>query len=601
MQIDVGNASSFHYAIDAVAVAFVAVVAVALERFYKDRTLVEAQEFGDRRCFLFGWRCYEVFYWSVLTVLVSLGLRFLIGSAVHLHGTLEESRGPVRDLLWDILWLFIFGSFIVRAALAKNVHEFAKWLMSFSVAGVLWSVIGILVSSHALTSSLAFGWLFINGAQFVATLILWVVSRRQPQPAGQAGQASTGNNEQVLVPADKRVLRMLALAFVFGVLFIVDVCHMLDGSFGRCILSVLHCSVTQSASPPDKTEWHFVVSGDSRNCGDLIMPAIARGASRDQAAFYWHLGDFRAIYEYDEDMLSRKSMDFSDYTKMAWDDFLQMQIAPFQAAHLPVFLGIGNHETIPPKTRGEYVARFADWLDSPALKDQRLADDPNAHEPRTYYHWKQAGIDFIYLDNASDDQFDKDQMKWFNRVLKNDVSDSGVKSIVVGMHKALPDSLGNWHSMGETPQGIYSGRCVYKSLASAQAKAHKQVYVLASHSHFYMEDIYNTEFWHKHAEAVLPGWIIGTAGAVRYRLPPNPPKNAQADVYGYLLATVNAEGQPGVIRFEFREIPKSDDIPAEVRQLFSRDLVNFCFDQNKELKPAGTLPEPPDGPCPEPD
>jgi hypothetical protein len=72
------------------------------------------------------------------------------------------------------------------------------------------------------------------------------------------------------------------------------------------------------------------------------MPAIAKGSLRDQSAFYWHLGDFRAIHEYDEDILARKSLDFSDYTDMAWDDFLQMQIAPFQAAHLPVHLGIGN-------------------------------------------------------------------------------------------------------------------------------------------------------------------------------------------------------------------------------------------------------------------
>lgn len=356
-----------------------------------------------------------------------------------------------------------------------------------------------------------------------------------------------------------------------------------------------------STGMPSNGEWHFVVSGDSRNCGDLIMPAIAKGAAHDQAAFYWHLGDFRALYEYDEDILARKSMDFGDYTKTAWDDFLQMQIAPFQAAHLPVFLGIGNHETIPPKTRAEFVTRFADWLDSPVLRDQRLADDPSSHQPQTYYHWEQGGVDFIYLDNASADQFDKGQMKWFNKVLKNDMSDSRIHAIVVGMHKALPDSLGNWHSMSETPQGIYSGRCVYKSLAKAQAIAQKHVYVLASHSHFYMEDIYDTEFWHKRAETVLPGWIIGTAGAVRYRLPLNPPKNSKTDVYGYLLATVNAGGKSGVIQFEFKEILDREDIPADVRKLFSSDLVDFCFDQNKELTPAGTLPEPPDGPCPEPE
>ena len=50
----------------------------------------------------------------------------------------------------------------------------------------------------------------------------------------------------------------------------------------------------------------------------------------------------------------------------------------------------------------------------------------------------------------------------------------------------------------------------------AQNTAHKHVYVFASHSHFYMEDIYRTDAW---KGKVLPGWIVGTAGAQRYVLP----------------------------------------------------------------------------------
>ena len=42
--------------------------------------------------------------------------------------------------------------------------------------------------------------------------------------------------------------------------------------------------------------WSFAVSGDSRNCGDVVMPAIAADALKHNAAFYWHLGDLRAIY-----------------------------------------------------------------------------------------------------------------------------------------------------------------------------------------------------------------------------------------------------------------------------------------------------------------
>src|SRR5205809_366062 len=48
--------------------------------------------------------------------------------------------------------------------------------------------------------------------------------------------------------------------------------------------------------------WRFIVSGDSRNCGDVVMPSIAAHSSQFSPSFYWHLGDLRAIYKIDEDM-----------------------------------------------------------------------------------------------------------------------------------------------------------------------------------------------------------------------------------------------------------------------------------------------------------
>ena len=67
------------------------------------------------------------------------------------------------------------------------------------------------------------------------------------------------------------------------------------------------------------------------------MPAVAAGANANAAAFYWHLGDFRAIYDFDQDILGERKVAgspppaISDYFKVAWDDFLQSQIAPFAA------------------------------------------------------------------------------------------------------------------------------------------------------------------------------------------------------------------------------------------------------------------------------
>ena len=158
----------------------------------------------------------------------------------------------------------------------------------------------------------------------------------------------------------------------------------------------------------------FAVSGDSRNCGDVVMPGIAAGVIAQKAAFYWHLGDFRAIYTFDEDMQHEpehiaQPLNISAYESAAWPDFLENQIVPF--GKVPVFLGIGNHETIHPKTREELIPQIADWLDTPILRDQRLRDDPHDHLLETYYHWMMAGADFINLDNATAEQFDTAQIE----------------------------------------------------------------------------------------------------------------------------------------------------------------------------------------------
>ncbi|MGA2356391.1 MAG: hypothetical protein ABSG02_17995 [Terriglobales bacterium] len=329
-----------------------------------------------------------------------------------------------------------------------------------------------------------------------------------------------------------------------------------------------------AATVPAQQSWTFAVSGDSRNCGDVVMPAIAAGAHRDQAAFYWHLGDFRAIYDFDQDykQLSAAPPSISDYEKNAWDDFIQNQLVPFDDT--PVYLAIGNHELYAPKSRGDYLLQFADWLDTPELRQQRLKDNPKDHHLHTYYHWHRGGVDFITLDSASPDQFDSDQLAWFEHVLGADANDSSIASVVVGMHEALPDSIARGHSMSDTPQAEASGRRAYSDLVKLHDASKKNVYILASHSHFFMDGIFNTAYWHANG-GVLPGWIIGTAGAVRYPLPPNASdaKAAKTNVYGYLLATVNPDH---TIDFRFHELEEKD-IPSEVATRFSPDFVHQCF------------------------
>jgi len=360
--------------------------------------------------------------------------------------------------------------------------------------------------------------------------------------------------------------------------------------------------------PLPEGSWRFIASGDSRNCGDVVMPAIAASSVQFSPSFYWHLGDLRAIYKIDEDMAFAAANDgnflsCSLYLPRAWPDFIDHQIAAF--GNLPFYVGIGNHETIPPKDKIQFRRQFAAWLDQPALHEQRLQDDASLASPagnnkdkkakkktdepsepplpQTYYHWIQKGVDFIYLDNASD-CFPESQLTWLDSVLQRDTNDKDVKSVVVGMHESLPDSVANKHSMGESkvPGARESGEKAYDKLLAFHTKTTKPVYVLSSHSHYFLENIFDTEELQKKGDP-LPGWIVGTGGAERYALPVPPSDTAKKDVYGYLIGTVAADG---TIQFAFQEV-REPDVPLGVRREYPQTLVHWCFARNSQNTDPG--------------
>lgn len=354
---------------------------------------------------------------------------------------------------------------------------------------------------------------------------------------------------------------------------------------------LLVISNSSAQQQPDKS-WQFAVSGDSRNCGDVVTPAIAKSVLAQDAKFYWHLGDFRLGYAEDEDMKqSDGAMSIDEYHKRAWDDFIERQIEPFGS--LPVHLGIGNHElylhgtTIEDESlsHADFMTKFAKWLGG-----------------ASYYDWRSGQVHFINLDNSMDAGFAEPQMAWLEALLKNDKSDNAVRAVVVGMHRALPNSLACGHSMNGDPyssaednrKSLESGRRAYEDLWRFQNTTGKHVYVLASHSHFYMEGIFNTSYWNykneqdkkllaekqEKKETILEGWVIGTAGAVRYRLPENLPKDTRAItyVYGYLLGTVNSDGE---IAFNFQQVTEND-VPPEVKTKYGKDCLHFCFLLNRD-------------------
>jgi hypothetical protein len=207
---------------------------------------------------------------------------------------------------------------------------------------------------------------------------------------------------------------------------------------------------------------------------------------------------------------------------------------------------------------------------------------------KTYYHWIDRGVDFITLDNAGTDAFDTDQMTWFTAELKRAASNPAIRTIVVGMHAAFPDSTSAGHSMNDSQQEQASGRRAYKALVDFRSSKHKNVYVVASHSHFVMNNIYATACHGK--DDVLPGWIVGSAGAVRYRLPSELGQSTvhQTDVYGYVLATVAPDG---TVSFEFKPV-EENAVPKSVRQEFGAAQVRWCFAQNKSTYqvPGATCP-----------
>jgi hypothetical protein len=338
-----------------------------------------------------------------------------------------------------------------------------------------------------------------------------------------------------------------------------------------------------SAQQPPENNWRFAVSGDSRNCGDVVMPAIAKSVIENQAAFYWHLGDFRAMYGVDEDMqqVYAGKPSLIEYRQIAWADFIENQVHAF--APVPVRLGIGNHELIG-KTVADYLSTFGYWLDTPEIHNQRVKESPDGIL-HTYYHWEQHNVDFIYLDNSTDDGFDDVQLPWFERVLDSDRTNDAIRTVVVGMHRALPNSLACGHSMNgdkdnPSPKGTQTGRRAYLDLVRWKKETQKHVYVLASHSHFVMDDIYQTDYWKNHSE-VLPGWIVGTAGARRYQ-PPDLPRDVleqhkfHTKVWGYLLGVVSPNGE---IKLDFVEVG-TNDLPEPVKTRYGKFVEDFCVNGN---------------------
>jgi hypothetical protein len=130
-------------------------------------------------------------------------------------------------------------------------------------------------------------------------------------------------------------------------------------------------------------------------------------------------------------------------------------------------------------------------------------------------------------------------------------------------------------------QSCDDGREAYRALLDFQNdEPEKHVFLLASHSHFFMDGTFKTA--KTPVAERLRGWIVGTAGAVRYELPSDSYLSnfAETGVYGYLVGTVGADGN---VDFQFQHLTEAD-IPPDVRQRYQPAFVNWCFAHNKLIQ-----------------
>jgi len=189
--MDGGRVKKFKVPVDQVLFVFGAVVAVALERFLTESPMVAAFRSNPGNG---PWR-RELFYWSSLTVLVSLSLRFLIGSAVQLDGTYVKQNltsSPYLRFFKDLAFLVTFGVFLVRASMSSDVSEFARWLTWFFVVAIIWCLVYWIECRCIGAAAELRRWLPINTLQLAMTLLFWwlvKVNQNQPEPCLLAGLA----------------------------------------------------------------------------------------------------------------------------------------------------------------------------------------------------------------------------------------------------------------------------------------------------------------------------------------------------------------------------------------------------------------------------
>ena len=146
--------------------------------------------FGDN--ILAGFRGFSKMDRALISAsVISLLLRYIVGSAVHLNATyvakvttrivnnvlVEEKQPKSENLRWlffDLLILVIFGLLAVYIIYSPNLQEFLWRSAIFILVGLFWSVVALAVRRG--DRPIAARWAVIDGFQFLLTLGLYEAS-----------------------------------------------------------------------------------------------------------------------------------------------------------------------------------------------------------------------------------------------------------------------------------------------------------------------------------------------------------------------------------------------------------------------------------------
>jgi hypothetical protein len=179
--------------IDVVTGAFVVIVGVGIAGLMENglgkddlafRT--DAAQTASHRDSLY-WVCYAL----GLMILVTVILRFLLGSDTHLrHAYARVSTNPVSvgNFIADVSFLMFYGAFLTGAALSNLVRTFMGWLSLSAGAGVAWSVIALIRGER----DLVFWWLTVNAIQFLLTFGLYIWACQIDQEVGKGRRQVLG-------------------------------------------------------------------------------------------------------------------------------------------------------------------------------------------------------------------------------------------------------------------------------------------------------------------------------------------------------------------------------------------------------------------------